>query len=285
MNENDSTFFAQEWLTTTGLDWGTRILLALLIFVIGRIVARLLTGLMMRALQRAKIEATLSGFLGRIANIILLLVVVMAALEKLGVQTTSLVAMLGAAGLAVGLALQGSLSNFAAGVMIIVLRPFKVGDFIQAGGTSGIVEGINIFSTSLRTPQNQAVIVPNGQIGSATITNFSGRETRRIDLTLGVSYNDDLRVAKETIWRVIKADERILTEPAPIVGVTELGASSVDFAIWFWVKSPDFLATRMDTIERLKLAIEAAGCSIPYPQSDVHLHPVEKPAPPAETGK
>lgn len=263
----------REWLSTTGLDWAIKIVLALVILIVGRIVANALTKVILKAFKKANVDDTLALFLSKIVNVLMLAVVVMAALEKLGVQTTSLIAILGAAGLAIGLALQGSLANFAAGIMIIVFRPFKVGDFIEAGGTTGIVEGISIFNTNMRTPQNQVVIVPNNQIGSGTIVNYSVKETRRIDLTIGVSYDDDLKVAKETIWRVINSDERILKDPAPIVGVMELGASSVDFVAWFWVKSPDFLTTKMDITERLKVEIEAAGCSIPYPQRDVHIFP------------
>jgi len=260
-----------DWLAVNGIDWGLRILMALAIFVIGRMVARFLTKLIRQALVKAKMEDTLAGFLSKIANVLMLAVVVMATLEKLGIETTSLVAILGAAGLAVGLALQGSLANFASGMMIIIFRPFKVGDFIDAGGITGIVEEISIFNSNLRTPQNQAVIVPNAQITGGTITNFSTKTTRRIDLTMGVSYDDDLKVAKDTIWRVLKSDERILEEPAAIVGVMELGESSVNIVVWFWVNSPDFLTTKMDITERLKVELEAAGCSIPYPQRDVHL--------------
>lgn len=260
-----------DWLAVNGLDWGLRIVMAGAIFIIGRMVVRFATKLILQAFKRAEIDDTLAGFLTKIANVLMLAVVLMASLEKLGVETTSLVAILGAAGLAIGLALQGSLSNFASGVMIIIFRQYSVGNFIEAGGTKGIVEQISIFNTYMRTPQNQVVIVPNSQITGGVITNYSVKETRRIDLTMGVSYDDDLKVAKDTIWQVLKSDERILTDPAAIVGVMELGASSVDIVVWFWVKAPDFLMTKMDITERLKAELEAAGCSIPYPQRDVHL--------------
>ncbi len=267
----ETTTAIKSWLLTSGTNWAINIVFAVAIFIIGRIVVGVITNLILKAFQRAKVDATLAGFLAKIANILMLAVVVMAALEKLGVKTTSLVAILGATGLAVGLALQGSLSNFAAGVMIIIFRPFTVGNFIEAGGTSGIVEGISIFNTNMRTPQNQVVIVPNGQIMGGTIVNFSIKETRRIDLTMSVSYSDDLKVAKDTIWSVLKADQRILEDPAPIVGVMTLAANSVDIVVWFWVKSPDFLTTKMELTERLKTSLEEAGCSIPFPQRDVHI--------------
>ncbi len=256
---------------TQGIQWAINIGLALAIFVFGRMLASMLTRMLRKAFDRAKMDPTLSGFLCKIANILMVLMVIMAALGKLGINTTSFVAILGAAGLAVGLALQGSLGNFASGVMIIFFRPYKVGDFIEAGGTKGIVEEISIFNTNMRTPQNQVVIVPNGQITGGTIVNYSVKETRRVDLTMGVSYGDDLKVAKETIWKVLNADERVLKDPAAIVGVMNLGESSVDIVVWFWVKAPDFLMTKMDLTELLKTELEAAGCSIPYPQRDVHL--------------
>jgi small conductance mechanosensitive channel len=262
----------QEWLVLHGTEWGINILMALVIFVIGKWIVGLITKVIRKAFDRAEVDQTLSGFLCKIAQILMLAVVFMAALERLGVRTTSLVAILGAAGLAVGLALQGSLGNFAAGVMVIIFRPFKVGDFVEAGGTKGIVEHISIFNTNLRTPQNQVVIVPNSQVTGGTIVNYSVKETRRIDLTMGVGYDDDLKLAKDTIWKVLNNDERVLKDPEAIVGVMNLGESSVDIIVWFWVKSPDFLKTKLDLTELLKTELEAAGCSIPYPQRDVHLY-------------
>lgn len=265
----------QIWIATEGLAFGVRVLGALVIFFVGRWVAKFISGLISAALVRARIETTLNRFLTRIANTLLLVVVVMAALDLLGVRTTSLVAIIGAAGLAIGLAMQGSLSNFAAGVLIIIFRPFKIGDFIEAGGTKGIVEEISIFTTNLRTPDNLGVIVPNSSITSNAITNHASKETRRIDLTFGVSYTDNITVAKEAIWAVLKADARILKDPAPIVGVMELADSSVNIVVWPWVARADFLQVKFDLNERIKAALEAAGCSIPFPQRDVHLFTVE----------
>jgi len=273
--ENSTLNSVIDWLTLHGIDWVLKIAVAVVLFVIGRWAVGLITGLLSRTLIKASVDPTLTGFLVKIAHVFLMVAVVLGVLDSLGIKTTGLLAILGAAGLAVGLALQSSLANFAAGVMLIIFRPFKVGDFIDAGGTKGIVEGINIFNTNMRTPQNQVVILPNGQVGGGSITNYSVKETRRIDLTMGVSYNDDLRVAKDTIWKVLNRDERILKDPAAIVGVMELGPSSVDIVVWFWVNSPDFLMAKMDTTEQLKFELEAAGCSIPYPQRDVHIFSVE----------
>lgn len=274
--ETDLASVVTQWVTLHGVDWGIRIVSALAIFLIGRWIAGFVSRLIVRALDRAKVEVTLAKFLSRIAHVLLLIVVILATLEKLGVSTTSFVAIVGAAGLAIGLAMQGSLSNFAAGVMIIIFRPFSVGNFIDAGGVKGIVEEISIFHTKLRTPDNLAVIVPNSQINGGAITNFSAKPQRRIDITFGVSYDDDLKVAKETIWKVLNSDQRILKDPAPIVGVMNLGESSVDIVCWAWVNSPDFLQTKFFLNETVKTELEAAGCSIPYPQRDVHLFSPEK---------
>ncbi len=264
------------WFQNSGREFVVNLLLALVIFFVGKWLAKKLSTLLLNTLDKAKIDHTLGRFISRIANVLMLIVVIMAALDKLGVKTTSLVAIVGAAGLAVGLAMQGSLSNFASGVMIIIFRPFKVGNFIEAGGTKGIVEEISIFHTLLRTPDNLSVVVPNSQVNGGVITNYSAKDTRRVDITFGVSYSDDLKVAKETIWKVLKSDARILKEPAPIVGVMNLGESSVDIVCWAWVKSPDFLQTKFFLNETIKTELEAAGCSIPFPQRDVHLFTAEK---------
>ncbi len=259
---DSTTEMIKTWLATEGLDFGIRIVTALVIFLIGKWLANLISGVISRAFARSKMDETLNQFLTRIAYVLMLIVVILAALDRLGVKTTSMVAILGAAGLAVGLAMQGSLSNFAAGVMLIIFRPFKNGDFIDAGGVKGIVEEISIFTTNLRTPDNLAVIVPNAQITGGSITNFAAKDTRRIDLTFGVAYDDNIAAAKEAIWSVIKADDRILKDPEPVVGVMELADSSVNIIARPWVNRADFLAVRMDLLEKVKAAIEGAATCI-----------------------
>lgn len=261
------------------IPWGTNLVFAIVIFIVGRWLALGVTGLIKRLLKRSHVDEILIDFIGSIANAALLLVVIVAALDRLGVDTTSLIALLGAAGLAVGLALQNSLSNFAAGVMLIMFRPFKAGDFVEAGGTTGVVEKISIFSTTMRTGDNREVIVPNGGIYGSNIINYSARETRRIDLVFGVGYDDDLRKAREIMLGVIEADERILKDPAPVIAVNELGASSVDFVVRPWVNSADYWAVRWDLIEKIKIAFDENGITIPYPQRDVHNYYPQEGAP------
>ncbi len=268
----------QIWLATEGASFGLKLLGAIAIFIVGKWLARLLSGVLSRALLRAKLDETLTQFVSRIAYVLLLLVVIMAALDMIGVKTTSMVAIIGAAGLAVGLALQGSLANFAAGVMIIIFRPFKIGDFIDAGGVKGIVEEISIFTTNMRTPDNLAMIVPNSGITGGSITNFAAKDTRRINMTFGIAYDDDISEAKKAIWEVLNADERILKDPAAMVGVMELADSSVNLIVWPWVNRTDFLTVKMDLNEKVKAALESTGCSIPFPQRDVHLYQADKPS-------
>jgi len=253
------------------LPWGINILMALVIFVIGRWVVRLIVGLIAKLMKKANVDTILIGFVSSIVNAVLLLFVIIAALDQLGVNTTSFIALIGAAGLAVGLALQGSLQNFAAGVLLIIFRPFKVGDFIEAGGTAGVVEEIGVFSTRMKTGDNREIIVPNGGIFGGTITNFSARDTRRIDMVFGIGYGDDIRKAKEVIQSIIDADERILKDPAPLIAVGELADSSVNFNVRPWVASGDYWAVRFDLNEKIKLAFDDAGISIPFPQMDVHV--------------
>ena len=247
---------------------------ALAILVLGYLAARLLKGGLRRVLLRTRLDATLASFLTQIAYVLVLVVVVIATLDKLGVDTTSLAAVMAAAGLAIGLALQGSLSNFAAGVMIIGFRPFKAGDYVEAGGTDGVVEEVTVFFTRLRTGDNKQIVVPNSEITDGIITNYSAKETRRIDLVVGIGYGDDIRRAKELLERLVTEDDRVHAEPAPQIAVSELADSSVNLVVRPWVKSEDYWPVRFDLTERIKMELDAAGISIPYPQRDVHLRQV-----------
>lgn len=254
------------------VPWAIDIALALVIFVVGRLVVKLVVGFIRKLMERAESDQILVDFVCSLARVFLLLVVIIAAVDQLGVDTTSMVALVGAAGLAIGLALQGSLQNFAAGVMLVIFRPFSNGDFVEIAGTSGVVEEIRIFNTRLRTGDNRTVIVPNGPIFAGTITNYSARDTRRVDMVFGIGYDDDIRQARDIIEGLLKADERILADPVPLVAVAELADSSVNFAVRPWVASGDYWAVLYDLNEKVKLAFDAQGISIPYPQMDVH-HP------------
>lgn len=248
-----------------------KLVIAIIIFIVGRWVAKLITGLVSKGLLKAKVDEVLVNFLAAIVGAALTLFVIIAALSKLGVNTTSLVALVGAAGLAIGLSLQGSLQNFASGVMLITFRPFTAGDFVEVAGTSGIVEKITIFTTEIRTGDNKQVIVPNGSIYGDVIVNYSTKETRRIDMVFGIGYGDDIKKAKDVMQRILSEDERILADPEPLIAVSELADSSVNFVVRPWVKSADYWAVRFDIHEKIKLAFDAEGISIPFPQMDVHL--------------
>ncbi len=262
----------QEMLDTYVIPWGINIVMALAIFIVGKMVVGILTNVAKSLMKKAKVDELLVNFIGSIIKTVLLLFVVIAALDQLGVDTTSLIALIGAAGLAIGLALQGSLQNLASGVMLIIFRPFKNGDFIEAAGVSGVVEEIGIFSTTMRTGDNKEIIVPNGALYGGTITNVSARDTRRVDMVFGIGYDDDIRKAKDIIKQILDEDDRVLNDPAPLIAVGELADSSVNFNVRPWVKSGDYWGVYFDTHEKIKLAFDAAGISIPYPQMDVHQH-------------
>jgi small conductance mechanosensitive channel len=251
--------------------YGLRVIGAIVLLIVGRMVAGFIRRAVRKGLERAEMDATLVPFLSKGVYYLVLAVVVIAVLQLFGVQTTSLVAVLGAAGLAVGLALQGTLSNFAAGVMLLIFRPFKVGDFVDTAGTAGSVEEIGIFSTTLKSPDNVKIVVPNSQVYGQTIKNFNGFETRRVDMVMGISYDDDIQRALDTITGIVTKDERVLADPAPLVAVSNLGDSSVDIVVRPWCKGSDYWALTFDLTRQLKEGLEAAGCSIPYPQRDVHL--------------
>ncbi len=251
--------------------YGLQLLAALAIFVIGKWVINILLKVMDRAMKKANVEDTLAKFIHNLCYFALLSFVIIAAVGKLGVQTTSFVAVIGAAGLAVGLALQGSLSNFAAGVLLILFKPFKLGDFIEAGGTLGSVQGIQIFNTVLAHPDNRKQIVPNSQILGGTITNFTAIERRRVDMVFGIGYDDDLLKAKNILIELVNSQEGVLKEPEPVVVVGELGDSSVNFNVRPWCKPADYWGVYCGMMERVKLRFDQEGISIPYPQQDVHI--------------
>lgn len=264
----------QHYVNDYAIPWGINIAFAILIFIIGRIVVKGVLSVFRKVMSKSKYDKMLSDFLESILSAVLMLFVIVASLDKLGVDTTSLVAILGAAGLAIGLSLQDSLKNFAAGVMLLVFKPFKAGDFVEAAGTSGVVQKIGIFTSTFTSLDNKEIIIPNGKIYGDNITNYSARDTRRCDMTFGISYDDDLRKAKAILVEMCEQDDRILADPKPLVGVSELGDSSVNFTVRPWVKTSDFLDVKLDFTEAVKLKFDEEGITIPYPQMDVHMHKV-----------
>jgi len=262
----------EQLIETYVLPWGINIVMALVIFMVGKFIAKILVNIAKKIMTKAKVDSILVNFIGSIISTILLLFVVIASLDQLGVDTTSLIALIGAAGLAIGLALQGSLQNLASGVMLIVFRPFNDGDFIEAAGVTGVVETIGIFTTTMRSGDNREIIVPNGAIFGGTITNYSRRATRRVDMVFGIGYDDDIKKAKDILNRILEEDERILKDPAPVVAVAELADSSVNFNVRPWCATGEYWNVYFDTHEKVKLAFDAEGISIPYPQMDVHQH-------------
>jgi small conductance mechanosensitive channel len=261
----------QQITNTYLIPWGTNIIFALLIWIIGRRVAKIITKLINKGFNKANMDPVLSNFLIGIIGAILTAFIAIAALEQLGVPTTSLVAIFGAAGLAIGLSLQDSLKNFAAGVMIILNRPFGAGDFVEVAGVAGSVEKVSVFSTIVKTPDNREIIIPNGSIYGDVIINYSAKDTRRVDLVAGIGYDDDILKAKSILQDILAKDERILDDPAPVVAMGELADSSVNFNVRPWVKSGDYWAVYSDVLEQIKLRFDEEGISIPYPQQDIHI--------------
>jgi len=260
----------QQLIETYVLPWGINIVMALAIFIIGKIVVNMVVNFAKKLMTKGKVDVILINFISSIVKTILLLFVVIASLNQLGVNTTSLIALIGAAGLAIGLALQGTLQNLASGVMLIVFRPFDAGHFVEAAGVSGVIEEIGIFTTTMRTGDNREIIIPNGEIFGGTITNYSKRSTRRVDMVFGIGYDDDIKKAKEIMTRVLAEDDRILKDPAPLVAVAELADSSVNFNVRPWCATAEYWNVYFDTHEKIKLAFDAEGISIPYPQMDIH---------------
>ena len=255
-----------------GMTYGPKLILALLTLVIGLWIINSFTRVLEKGFERSEMEATLAKFLKNFTNMGLKALLFISVASMVGIETTSFIAVLGAAGLAVGLALQGSLSNFAGGVLILMFRPFKVGDFIEAQGHAGVVRAIEIFNTIMTTGDNKTIIVPNGALSNGSIINYSKQETRRVDIVFGIGYDDDLKKAKEILAGLIGADERILKDPEPLVVISSLGDSSVNITTRSWVNAADYWGVFFDLTENAKLAFDEAGISIPYPQTDVHLH-------------
>jgi len=252
--------------------YGLKIVAAIVIFIVGRWVAKAVANFIKRMMTKSKTDETLVKFVGSLSYIALLAFVIIAALNQLGIQTTSFIAILGAAGLAIGLALQGSLGNFAAGVLMIIFKPFKVGDYIEGAGVAGTVEEIQIFTTQLVTPDNKTIIVPNAKMTGDNITNYSAKGTRRVDFVFGIGYEDDIDKARQVIESIINADERVLKDPAPMVAVSELADSSVNFTARAWTAAGDYWSFYFDTTEKVKKQFDAEGISIPFPQRDVHMY-------------
>lgn len=267
-------FLANTDITGMLTSWGINLVLALLIFIVGKWLARRVQNAFEKVLKKRGVDDVLVDFLGTIVFALIIIAAVIAAVDTLGIPATSFLAILGAAGLAVGLALKDSLSNFASGVMLVLFRPFAKGDFVDAGGILGTVDEIQLVSTILNTPDNKQIIVPNSLMYTSAITNYSAKDTRRVDMVIGVGYNDDLKVAASVLEKVCREHPKVLDEPATKIFINNLGDSAVDFVVRPWVKSEDYWGVLADVLETAKVELEAAGCNIPYPQTDVHLHQV-----------
>ena len=252
--------------------YGLKIIAAIIVFIFGRWIAKLLKNVTQKVMTKKGVDATIISFLVNLIYIALMTFVVLAALGQLGIQTTSFIAVIGAAGLAIGLALQGSLANFAAGFLMIIFRPFKVGDLIEAAGVLGVVEEIQVFTTQLKTQDNKTIIIPNAKLTADNITNFTAKATRRVDLVCGIGYGDDIEKANKVLADILAQDERILKDPSPTIAVVELADISVNFVVRPWVKTADYWNVYFDTTENIKKRFDSEGINIPFPQRDVHLY-------------
>jgi len=277
MNELKVPDFGIDWaglyeeFQMVGLDFGIRLIAAIAIFFIGRIVVHFVTKGIRKVMESQEVDKILQTFVSNLVYWALMIFVVIAAINQVGVQTTSLIAIMGAAGLAIGLAMQGSLANFAAGVLIVMFRPYRVGDFVEAAGIAGSVEQVGILTTVLKTGDNKQIIVPNAQIMGSIITNYSANDTRRVELVIGIGYDDDIDKARDTLQALVDADDRILKDPSCLIAVSELADSSVNFVVRPWVKSADYSAVTFALTEAIKKRFDKEGISFPYPQQDVHL--------------
>ncbi len=252
--------------------YGLKVIAAIVVFIVGRWIAKGLSKFAENVMNKRQVDPAIVSFVANMTYIALLVFVVLAALGQLGIQTTSFIAVIGAAGLAIGLALQGSLANFAAGFLMIIFRPFKIGDYIEGAGVAGTVETIQIFTTQLQTPDNKTVIIPNAGLTAGNITNYSAKGTRRVDLVMGIGYGDDIDKARTIMADILAKDERIFKDPAPKIAVVELADSSVNFVVRPWVKLEDYWDVYFDTTENIKKSFDAQGISIPFPQRDVHMY-------------
>jgi len=253
-------------------EYGPNVLLALLTLFIGLWIIKLMTKGFARALEKANVEVSLEKFLLSLVRIMLKVLLVISVVSMLGVQMTSFIAILGAAGLAVGLALQGSLANFAGGVLLLLFKPFKIGDFVEAQGFSGTVNAIQVFNTVLKTPDNKTIVIPNGNLSNGAITNYSAEKNRRVEWTFGIGYSDDIKKTKELLVQLVKSDSRIMDEPESMIALSGLGDSSVNFVVRAWVKMEDYWGVYFDMQEKVKLTFDEQGISIPFPQRDVHVY-------------
>lgn len=260
-----------DYLNLYIIPWSINIAMAIVIFVVGRSLAKIITSTMKKIMAKSKVDESLRDFLGSIINASLMVVVIIASIDRLGVDTTSVLAVFAAAGLAVGLAMKDSLSNFAAGVMLVLFKPFKIGDVVNVAGQTGVIETIGIFCTVMRTGDNQEITIPNGQIYGNVITNITARDTRRIDLVIGIGYGDNIGKAKSLLNEIINNDPAILKDPSPTILVLNLGESSIDLAVRPWVKASDYWAVRSDLLQAIKESFDANGISIPFPQRDLHI--------------
>lgn len=260
-------------LLTTGV---INLVIAAIIFLLGKWFANLAQKSLEKLLRKREVDEVLVDFLGNITFAMVIIVAVVAAFDTLGIPATSFMAIIGAAGLAIGLALKDSLSNFASGVMLVLFRPFTKGDFIDAGGVTGTVDEIRLVATTLTTPDNKLITVPNAMMYTSAITNYSAKETRRLDMVFGVGYDDDLKLAAGVLKKICDEHPKVMSEPATGIFITNLGDSSVDIAVRPWVKGEDYWGVRAEILETAKVELEAAGCNIPYPQTDVHLHQVSQ---------
>ena len=263
-----------EQVTATLTSWGTLLAKAIAVYIVGRIAIRIILNIVTKLLARAGTDAMLVKFARSIANAGLTLVIVIIALSVLGIDTTSLIAVLASAGLAIGLALQDSMKNFASGVLLLTFRPFTKGDLVETGGSLGVVQEITLFTTTLLTLDNREVIVPNGTIWSSVITNYTAKELRRVDMVFGIGYGDDIQKARSIIEKVVAAEPAVLKDPAPYVAVSELADSSVNFVVRPWAKTDDYWDVHFAVTEKVKLAFDEQGVSIPFPQMDVHMDQV-----------